>query len=216
MAELADYQKETARQMREISKETDRQMRERAKETDRQIRERAKETNRQIEKMSKERELKMKEVHLYIKENRARMRYLDNLFIGQWGKLMESLVAGDLIRLLQERDIEVNRLAQRTSARLRGKEYEYDLIAVNGNEIVVVEVKTTLSLKDVDHFIGKLKSFKTAFPEYNDRSILGAVAYLRANQGADKNSEKRGLYVIRATGNSATITNSLRFRPKSF
>jgi len=35
-----------------------------------------------------------------------RFRGLDELFNGQWGKLMEALVEGDLIDLLQARGIE--------------------------------------------------------------------------------------------------------------
>ncbi|MCY4643548.1 MAG: hypothetical protein OXB88_02930 [Bacteriovoracales bacterium] len=175
-----------------------RQLGEAQKETDRQIKEMAKETDRQIE------------------ENKKRIRYLDNLFTGQWGKLIESLVRGDLVKLLQERGVQVNRLAQVTSDEIDGKEYEYDLIAINGSEVVVVEVKTTLSVKDVDHFIEKLQHFKKVFPEYKDRKIFGAVAYLKANEGAGKNSEKKGLFVIRATGNSASITNSSKFQPKVF
>ena len=36
-----------------------------------------------------------------------RMDKLDELFNGQWGKLMEALVEGDLVKLLQQRGIAV-------------------------------------------------------------------------------------------------------------
>ena len=51
-------------------------------------------------------------------------------------------------------------------------------MAVNGKEIVAIEVKTTLTVKKVQKFIDDLKMFKHYFPEYKDRVIYGGVAYL--------------------------------------
>ena len=129
---------------------------------------------------------------------------------------MESLVKGDLIKLLNEKGIEVGGLSQEHSRPFNGVEYEFDIIAVNGAEIVVVEVKTTLRPNDVDHFIKKLKDFRKVFPEYQRNVIYGAVAYLKANQGSDKSAERKGLFIIRATGSSASIANKEGFQPKSF
>ena len=151
-----------------------------------------------------------------IQETRQSIRSLHDLFTTQWGKLMESLVKGDLIKLLNEKGIEVGGLSQEHSRPFNGVEYEFDIIAVNGAEIVVVEVKTTLRPNDVDHFIRKLKDFKKVFPEYQRNTIYGAVAYLKANQGSDKSAEKKGLFIIRATGSSASIANKEGFQPKSF
>ena len=151
-----------------------------------------------------------------IQETRQSIRSLHDLFTTQWGKLMESLVKGDLIKLLNEKGIEVGGLSQEHSRPFNGVEYEFDIIAVNGAEIVVVEVKTTLRANDVDHFIRKLKDFKKVFPEYQRNTIYGAVAYLKANQGSDKSAEKKGLFIISATGSSASIANKEGFQPKSF
>ena len=142
------------------------------------------------------------------KETDRRLKKLDELFTGHWGKLMETLVEGDLIKLLKEKNIQVERTHQNIKGRC-----PIDILAVNGEEIVVVEVKTTLRSKDVDSFIEK---FKTVFPEYKDQKIHEAVAYLKSNEGSDKNSEKKGLFVIQATGSSVSITNSSSFKPKAF
>ena len=40
-----------------------------------------------------------------------------------------------------------------------GRHYEFDILAVNGEEVVVVEVKTTLRPEDVTHFLSKLERF---------------------------------------------------------
>jgi len=145
-----------------------------------------------------------------------RMKELNELFTGQWGKLMESLVAGDLIRLLKERKIDVHDLSKERQRDWGGKTYEFDLIAIDGKEMVVVEVKTTLRREDVDYFINKLGDFRKIFPEYAKKTVYGAVAYLKANESSARYAEKRGLFVIRATGSSSSITNIPSFRPTHF
>jgi hypothetical protein len=42
------------------------------------------------------------------------------------------------------------------------------------------------------------------------------VAYLRVDGAADRAAYRRGLFVIRATGNSARITNDAGFAPKAW
>ena len=171
-----------------------------------------KETDRQLNRLEKSQE----ETNLQIKEAGKHLKRLEKLFEDQWGKLMEALVKGDLIKLLNERKIEVQGIAREHSRVQNGKEFEFDIIAINGDTVVVVEVKTTLRLQDVENFIKKLKVFKNIFEEYKNKKIYGAVAYLKANAGADKNSERKGLFVIRATGSSASITNKKEFRAKEF
>ena len=53
-------------------------------------------------------------------------------------------------------------------------------------------------------------------PDYANRAIYGAVAYLKADEAANTYGERQGLFVIRATGSSASITNRADFRPRTF
>jgi len=148
-----------------------------------------------------------------------RMKALHELFTGQWEKLMESLVRGDLIKLLKKRNIKVDYIlhSEKRQGTFEERQWEVDIIAVNGKEVVVVvEVKTTLKVNDVNHFIKKLKKFTQWRPRYKESKIYGAVAYLKTDQGSDVYSEKQGLFVIRATGSSASITNHKAFKPKVF
>jgi len=189
------------------------------KETDRQLTRMAKEAERdrksaERDRKSAERDRKSAERDRTSAEKR--MNALNELFTGQWGKLMESLVEGDLIRLLKERKIDVRDLSRERQKSWGNKDYEFDLIAIDGKEMVVVEVKTTLRLADVKHFIDKLGDFRTIFREYANRTVYGAVAYLRANESSARYAEKQGLFVIRATGSSSSITNAQSFRPTPF
>ena len=145
-----------------------------------------------------------------------RMDKLDELFNGQWGKLMESLVEGDLVKLLQQRGIAVQHTVTNPRQNYGERRWEFDIVAINGEEVVVVEVKTTLRVPDVDRFVGRLNEFPELMPEYADRRIYGAVAYLKAYQESDVRGERLGLFVIRATGSSASITDREEFTPRTF
>ena len=186
LREVSAVQQETARRMQE----TDRRM----QETDR----------------------RMQETDRWMQENARRIRELNELFNGQWGKLMESLVEGDLVKLLQQRGIAVHHTVTNPRQNHGERRWEFDIVAVNGEEVVVVEVKTTLRVPDVDRFIGRLHEFPELMPEYAGRRIYGAAAYLKAYQESDVRAERLGLFVIRATGSSASITNREEFTPRRF
>jgi len=204
LAELAQSQKETGLQLDKLIKEN----KLRRKEIDKQ----QKETNKQQKETAKQ----LKETDKQLKETDKKVKEALNLFTTQWGKLMESLVDGEIVRLLNEKGIEVLRTSTRMKGIYEGKNYEFDIIAHNGDEIVVVEVKTTLKVEDVNTHLDRLKNVKTWMSEYKNHKVIGAVAYLRADEESDTYSESKGLYVIRATGNSASITNKAGFKHRIF
>ena len=147
-------------------------------------------------------------------------------FNNKWGKFLESLVKGDLVKLLSERNIKVDIVRSRLVAfdSNRRKLGDFDLVAVNGKEIVAVEVKTTLTKEKVKKSIDQLKMFKTHFPEYGDRVVMGGVAFLcepesEEAMSAAKYAEENGLFVILSPGGNAnvtTISNSKDFKPRAF
>lgn len=144
------------------------------------------------------------------------LRKLDELFNGQWGKLMESLVEGDLVRLLAERGVAVDHTINNPKKNYGPRRWEFDILAVDGREVVVVEVKTTLKVDDVDYFVERLQDFPELMPEYADRRVYGAVAYLKSHEWVNVHAARQGLFVIRATGSSASITNDAGFTPRAF
>ncbi|MCB1821072.1 MAG: hypothetical protein KDI73_05755, partial [Candidatus Competibacteraceae bacterium] len=144
-----------------------------------------------------------------------KLNKLEELFTSQWGKLMESLVEGDLVNLLNARGIAITD----TTTRLKGKRpdggnYEFDILAHNGEEVVVVEVKTTLKPDDVKAFLSKLDDLKVWLPRYAGNRIFGAMAWLIADAGAEAMVINQRLFSIRATGDSAQILNSPDFIPR--
>ena len=144
------------------------------------------------------------------------LRRTERMFVSNWGKLVESLVEGDLVRLLRERNMDVTRVAQRISLRDDPRQREIDLIAWNGTDAVAVEVKTTLKVGDVRRFVELLDEPVNLGSLFRGLRLYGAVAYLRADEGSVTYAERRGLFVIRATGKSASIVNADHFRPRDF
>ncbi len=159
---------------------------------------------------------KIKKTSDQIRETSREITRLERQFTSMWGKLVESLVEGDLIRLLNERGIAVERTHQRVSGKRKGQNFEFDIIAVNGDEIVVVEVKTTLKSDHIIHFISKLSHVREWLSEFHDKKIYGAVAFIHTEENVIAHAQKCGLLVIRATGNSASIINDNDFSPKNF
>ena len=215
LREVAASRRETDRRMQRTDRqtqETDRQMHETDRqmhETDRQMHE----TGRQMHETGRQ----MQETDRRMQETDERLRKLDELFNGQWSRLMEALVEGDLVKLLSQRGIEVDHTVCNLKSRKGAPRWEIDIIAANGDEVVVVVVKTTLEVRQVADFIETLKVFPEKAPSvYRGMRTYGAVAYLEADEKADVYAERQGLYVIRATGSSASITNQQDFKPRTF
>ena len=182
------------------------------KETDTRFKETEKILNQkysEIWDMFKDTDAKFKETDKKINEANA-------LFTSQWGKLIESLVKGDLVNILKNRGIDVHDTSERRKGNHEGENYEFDIIAHNGTEIVIVEVKTTLRVNDVKSFLSKLSKAKLWLAEYKNFKIYGAIAYLKAEEASDIMAMNNGLFSIRATGNSAAITNAADFVPVTF
>lgn len=181
-------------------------------ETDRKFQE----TDRKFQETDRVLTEKFQETDKLFRETGKRIIKLDQLFTTQWGKLIESLVEGNLVKLLQAKSIKVERTSQRVKGIYKGKNYEFDIIASNGTEAVVVEVKTTLRPADVQDFHLRLRNAKTYVSELRNKTVYGAMAFLTADGSSDRMAENTGLFVIRATGSSSSIINAENFVPKIF
>ncbi len=191
--------RETDRRLDQRIAETDRRPDQRIAETDRRLDERFEATEREIEALS------------------AQTRAAENLFTSHWGRLLEALVKPGVVKLFQARGIAVNRSLERPRIRRGGEEMEIDLLLVNGDALVVVEVKSTLRVKEVHAVLGDLKKFPNFFPEYRGYRLFGAVAALGVDESADRYAYRQGLFVL-TLGREGLVTlrNDDAFRPKDF
>ncbi len=166
--------------------------------------------------MFRETDKKFQETDREIKETARLIRELREEYKSRWGELVESLVSGKLRQLLNERGIPVKRQRQRVR-QLKGEpNYEFDIVAQNGNDVVVVEVKSKLDAEDVKHFIKQLRFVREHSQRFRDKQIIGAVAFLKDYCDASAFAINKGLFAIRATGDSAVILNEEGFQPLKY
>lgn len=131
------------------------------------------------------------------------------------GRFSENMVAPALVRLLNRAGIPVSETALRVQSPLR--RIEYDIVAVNGDTVVVVSVKTRLQVEHVKSFLKeRLPIFKEVFPRYQHMKVLGAVAGMSIEQEADAYAIKHGLFVLTQSGNNVKLLNSKGFLPRVF
>ena len=199
------------RENREQMRETDRRMREtdrKMQETDRKMektREQMQETDRQIQKNSEQIEALTQRAE----ENRKRSAANAD----KWGELMEALTTAGLIKALNKRGIKIINLFNNCSTVYKGVDKEFDIIAVNGKEVVAVEAKVVLRKKHIKEFLKTMKDFKKYFPVYSKHKIYGAMAYLKEARSA-KMAEQSGLFLLTPEGHTVEVKNAPNFKPK--
>ena len=164
---------------------------------------------------------RLKETAAQLKQTDKQLKKTDARFNSQWGRLVESLVKGKLVKLLRARGIDVHSVTERQEVFFKDEkgvtcQRELDILVSNKTDIAVVEVKTSLFPDDVKYFLETLKMFKKICPRYERDNVYGAVAYLRSESKAALYAERQGLFVIRATGDSASLVNDKAFQPRSF
>ena len=120
-------------------------------------------------------------------------------------------------KIMQKRfAITLDDVSLRTRGKHDGKQWEIDIIGVNGDIVVIVEVKTTLSSDDTKHFIRRIvRRFYQLMPRYTGRKVYAGVAYVKTGSNeADviKHAEDSGLFVIKVVNNTNKIVNSADFK----
>jgi hypothetical protein len=129
---------------------------------------------------------------------------------------IEEMVEPAVVRLFLERGIDVTQTMSRLKSQRPGAAMEIDIVAVNGSELVAVECKSRLSKDDVNDFLTRLQRFKVAFPQFREFRIYGAVAGIEIDQGIDAYAYRRGLFVIKQSGETVKIVNDAQFQPVGF
>ena len=225
--EIWSLLKETQKNLRELSAsqkkagEEMRELRASQKESAKKAEEEMRELRASQKESAKKAEEEMRELRASQKKTDQQIQKVGGRFNERWGALVESLVEGKLVELFQKQGIDIAQTHTRSTAKWKKADgsvenREFDIIVANGTEVVAVEVKTALTLKNVNYFLKTLKDFKHYFPRYKQETVYGAVAYLASESKAHLFAEEEGLFLIRATGDSASLVNQKNFKPKAF
>jgi hypothetical protein len=215
---LTESQKNYSEERREAQKKIDEQILE-LKESQKNYSEERREAQKKIDSEI----LELKDSQMKTDEQLSRtIKKLDDIGrqLGDLG-LVQGEVAEDLfyrnVRYLfkEERDLIFSDVKRNLKKKGSG---EYDIVAVNGDAVLVIEVKNKLQNRMVDNFVEKkLPKFKKIFPEYRDRRIFGGMGALVVKDAVGRYAEKAGLYVLTQTSEGgAALTNRKNFRAKEF
>jgi len=92
------------------------------------------------------------------------------------GEFVEYHVRPAVVRLFQERGIDVHEFHPGISVKRDNEGLEVDLLVVNDTDAILVEVKSKLTQRDVDEHLQRLAKFKRLMSRFRDVKALGAVA----------------------------------------
>ena len=144
--EMARKIQENNRLLRESKLENDR----RKQETDRRIQESRLENDRRIQesKLENDRLLQkmQKKLEKMIEENKQYTQKIDSRWGTQWGRLIEVLMKGSLLKILNQQGIKVRKVTPNYEGKWGDLDREYDLVAIDSQEMVV-ETKSHLKKK---------------------------------------------------------------------
>jgi hypothetical protein len=179
--------KELAQSQQELN-QSQQELSQAQKETDKQI----KETDKQINRVSKQ-----------IGELGNRL-----------GEFVEYQVRPAVVRLFQERGIDVHEFHPGLSVTRDHEGLEIDLLVVNDTDAILVEVKSKLTQRDVDEHLQRLAKFKRLMPRFRDVKALGAVAAMVVPDKVVSYAYRQGLFVLVQSGENVIILNDAEFKPQ--
>ena len=126
----------------------------------------------------------------------------------RWGEFVENLIKPAAARIFREQGIDVHYTAMRVKGDDERGSMEIDILVENTNEIVAIEVKSHLEVRNVKRFLEVLARFKEAFPKYQNHKVYGALAGIKIDEKADEYATQEGLFLIEPAGDSVIISNS--------
>jgi len=131
------------------------------------------------------------------------------------GEVAEDLFFRNLRGVFKKARIDLKKVKRNLKRKGEG---EFDLVAENGDKVLVVEVKNKLEKRMVDRFLEKkLPRFKELFPEYEKYQVIGGMGALVVKDDVGRYAEKAGLYVLTQTDEGgAALLNREGFKPRTF
>ena len=183
------YRQTAEREMAELRKQSDR-------------------TDQQIEKTSQE----IARLATQVSQTNKQVGGLTS----RWGEFVENLIKPAAARLFQEKGIDVHLTALRVTGQDQQGSIEIDILVENTTEVVAIEVKSHLEVRDVKRFLQTLERFKKAFPKHKNDKLYGAVAGIKIDERVNEYAIQEGLFLIQPTGDSVIIANSHDFKPKAW
>ena len=179
LQETAKRQEEIAKQQEEASK--------RHEEDSRQIKESQRETDRQIKEINK--------------------RFGD--YSNRFGEVVEYMIAPNLLEKFQDMGFDFQEAS--TNHKVRDNKnnisFEIDVFLQNGDIAMLVEIKSKLTVSDINEHILRIEKMrKYADLRGDKRTFLGAVAGVVVPPKVKEITLNQGLYLIEPSGETFNVT----------
>ncbi|MBK8754899.1 MAG: NERD domain-containing protein [Candidatus Competibacteraceae bacterium] len=132
------------------------------------------------------------------------------------GEFVEGLVKPAVVRLFQARGIDIHEVYPDVEVDRGTEGIQIDLLVVNDTEAVLVEVKSKLTVADVDDHLERLAKFKRLLPRYAEVRAMGAMAAMVIPKEAARYAYRQGFLVLAQSGETVVILNDAQFQPKAW
>lgn len=185
-------------ELKESIKETDKWLKESLNESDKRLKESLKETDRKMLESDKRLSKKISDI------------------TDQWGRFVENFIIPGIPKVFQERGIPITQTTARARSRRGGETMEVDVLAIDGEYVLVVEAKNVLRPDDVQDHVKRLTRFKEFFPQHRNNRVMGAVAAIEFASKSDVNAVAAGLFVITLGNDTVQIANEAQFKPQEW
>ncbi|MDR1618533.1 MAG: hypothetical protein LBS06_05725 [Treponema sp.] len=178
---------------------------------DKQLEENArqmKETDRRMEETARQ----MKETDRRMEEANRQFNKRFGEFTNRLGEVVEYMVVPNLVEKFRNLGFTFTRAHRNTRIADRENNIftEVDVFLENGDCVMIAEVKTTLTVKDVDEHRERMGKLRKHADLHNDhRKYLGAVAGAITSDSVKNYALKQGFFVIVPSGDTFDI-----LRPK--
>ena len=182
------------------------------RESERQRKEQQREFEKSLQEYRNTSEQEMAELKKIVAQTNKQVGGITS----RWGEFVENLVRPAAVRMFREKGIEVHFTALRVEAQDKNGSIEIDVLAENTNEVVAIEVKSHLEVRDVKRFLITLNRFKQALPKYQSYKLYGAIAGIKVDEQADEYATQEGLFLIKPSGDTVAIANGQDFVAKTW
>jgi hypothetical protein len=186
-------------ELHELHKETEKAI----KDTQKAV----KDTQRNIAGLSishQETEKAIKDTQKAVKDTQRNIGGLNNTV----GSLVERIMTPDLPRKFKQFGFTFGRITTIKWAYGEGNIYtEIDGLLENGDQAMVVEVKTTLRREDIDDHLKRMEKVRKYADDHGDkRKFLGAMAAMITDKQTKEYALVKGFFVIEPSGEDVKVT----------
>lgn len=170
----------------------------------------------------KKADAEMEALHREQRETARQMKETDRRmgkFINSFGDFVENLAAPSIPQLMKDYGITVKQWWQNLPGIRNGDAMEVDVLCLGRTKdrkgiMVVGEIKSTVTPRDVNHFLSQLEKFPLFFSFYKKYPRLGVIAGVKVPSNVIKYAERKGLFVLVPSGDTMRVANKKGFKPK--